>query len=129
MSLTFYKVGIGHNVAAIDLDVFTPYQPKADFVTPVERHYSISGVHYDEGNFLRLFWKFIEDATDYAALLALMDLVSNEVADVTVMGYTKRGVAQRYNGIAHLPLPGDNFKRDGHFITDLELYITDLEAI
>lgn len=123
-----YMVGIGHDLDVLDMDYVTP-EPKGEPIGPIERFYGASGVHHDQGLYLKLHWDFINTPTEYQTLLGLFDLNSNETAEVTVYARNDRFYVRKYNGLAHRPEPNTDVKHNNFFIRDVDIYITDLVEI
>lgn len=123
-----YKIGIGHDVAAIDMDDIVP-QPKGGMVKPIEREYGASGVHHQQALYLDLEFGFSHYESDYQNLLVQFGLNGAETAEVTVQAWNDRMYARRYNGTAHRPQVGEDVKLDNFFLRDIHIFITDLEEI
>ena len=123
-----YRVAIGHNVAAIDMDVILQ-QPQVNPVGPVERHYGVGGAHYDEGLFTVYHFGFIESPGAYANILGQFGLTDDDYCLVTVYAKDYRLAWRRYNGISRLPEPGSDAKWDNFFWRNIDIYVTDMVEI
>ena len=122
-----YKVVVGHGVIEEDL-ITMIQQPFAPPVAPVERHYGISGAHYDEGLFVYFHFDFV-DSGIYASLLNQFGLQANETANVTVYARDDLLVWSIYEGIAHRPEPGVDAKWESFFLRDIRIYVTDMVKV
>lgn len=118
-----YLIAPGHDVALGSLQPFN-IEPSGEAVTPAERKYGLSGKVHDYGLCLALHWNYFEESTDYYTMLELVGLESVDSCPVTVYARNKRYAFVRWNGIAQLPVPGEDAKLSNFFIRDINLYIT-----
>lgn len=126
--LLVYRVGIGHNVAYLDMEILVQ-QPQVDPVTPVERHFGVSGAHYDDGLFVRFHFDVIESPELYRSILTQFNLDDVTYGPVTIFAKNERLYVRKYNGTAHLPEIGADTKWTRFFLQDVNIYITDLVEI
>lgn len=126
--MSTYRVSAtGHNVALVSLTVLSP-QPRSTGIQATRRTYGADGSVYDEGRYVILEWDFMENPTDYVALLTLFGVQNNLTCDCTVYIRDERFAFARYNGIAMRPEPGKDVRWTNYFPRNIEILIKDLEA-
>jgi hypothetical protein len=108
-----YKVGIGHNVAEIDLVTIVP-QPTCKGIRATRRTQSASGRVVDEGLHTYYEWNVMQGVAAWNSVLALFDMDSPFVlamtltSEVTVIVRNQLWLPVRVNAIAVLPRIGED---------------------
>lgn len=123
-----YRVGVGHDLDIGDTDIILQ-QPRAEPAEPVEVQYGIDASHHYQHEYICFIFDVIESYDLYVAILGQFDLDSNQTSEVTIYGRSRRLSWNKFNGIAHLPIPGEDYKWDRFFLRDVRIYVTDLEPI
>jgi hypothetical protein len=122
----YYKVGIGHDVPDIDLELLDP-QPWGTPATPVKRNYSADNGVHDQNLFIELHFDMLESETQYMAVLQQFGLGSDDSAEVTLACRDRRLQAETYNGVALLPEPLQEMKWQNFFVRDIIIRVINLE--
>lgn len=123
--MDIYKVAVGWSVADGLLVPVYP-QPRSDPAAPTERKFSITGKVHDDGEFMELYWDYIEVEEDYWDLLAQFGVNVEPSANVTIYGRDRRFVFRKFNGVAQLPESKQDVRRSNFFIRDVVMRITHL---
>lgn len=122
-----YLVGIGHNVALLDLD---PIEPQPATVPPraTERTYGLSGAVHDHGDYAELVWSALADAEEYQDLLEQFDLDVSLTSEVTVYMRNWQFEAGRYNATAVRPQLGADGDWSQFFPRNVVILLKNLES-
>lgn len=123
-----YRVGIGHDLDIGDTDIIIQ-QPRADFIKPGDVQYGIEGTRYLQAEHICFRFEMLESYSLYQSIINQFGLNTNDKADVTVFALNRRLFWNKYNGVAHLPVPEEDFRWEGMFLKDVRIYVTDLEFI
>lgn len=120
-----YKVGIGYDVAEIDLVEFPAHlQPHSEGIRVARRDHAVAGNVLGEGVYIDLDWDTVEDATQLAAIYAFFGLDGSiSTSNVTVLIPGNMFTDLRYNGIAVRPLIGQDLRRTNYYLRDLTILI------
>jgi hypothetical protein len=98
-------------------------------VQSTRRTFAADSSVYDEAKWVELVWDFVENPTDYAALLTLFGVNSVLYANVTVYVRNELFAFARYNGIAVRPQPGVDMEWSQFFVRNLKILVKDLAAL
>lgn len=119
-----YKMALGTDVAAIDLDPIVP-QPRSQGVMAARREYTASGGVHEENRYIELVWDAITEE-DYASILTQFGLTASLTASVTIMAPEIYYAWNRFNGQVVRPALGEDTKRQNFFVRDVVLLIRNL---
>ena len=123
-----YRVGIGHDLDISETDIIIQ-QPRAEFVKPGDVQFGVDGTRYLQAEHIVFTFEMVESYTLYQQILAQFNLDTEEKQDVTVWALNRRLFWNKYNGVAHLPVPEEDFRWEGMFLKNVRIYVTDLEQI
>lgn len=123
-----YRVGIGHDLDFASTDIIIQ-QPRAEFIRPGDVQYGIDGTRHLQAEHVVFVFEMIDSYELYQQILAQFNLDTEEKQDVTVYALNRRLFWNKFNGVAHLPVPEEDFRWEGMFLKNVRLYVTDLEQI
>lgn len=104
--MTIYAIGIGHDVADINLVPFDP-QPFCEGIVPTVRMWSGSGAPHDQGLYVEFVFELFDGSAQFRAVLAQSGLDGSEDAiEVTVRTRDHKYNDVRVNGTAIFPEHG-----------------------
>ena len=124
-----YLIAQAHDIAFASLNTIDP-QPHSPGVQVLQRNVAASGKVKDIGLWIPLQWEFIDTPTLYGTLLGLFGLSATVTEhDVTIWCPNRFFTFTRYNGLAVLPLRGEDVNRANFFIRDATIIVKNLVAL
>jgi hypothetical protein len=127
--MTLHQVGIGHDVAVVDMDPIVP-QPHVRFggrqVT--RRTFGLDGTVHDDAPFVEFVWNRVGTQATYDSILAQFGVQSFAQADVTIITRGERmQFTARWNGVAVRPQLGVDADWTFPFPSSIVILVRNLE--
>lgn len=121
-----YMVGIGHDVAEVDLVTLDP-QPHSMGIRPTVRKRPLSAKVYEDALYVEFDYGAFEDEDQYMNVLEDWGLDEDDTANVTIYCRGERRQWVRKNVIAARPEMGKDIVHRDFFIRNGVILCTDLE--